>query len=172
MAHCEGKKMSKHSSGNNNKKLIIAIIVIIIIASIGICLYLANQGDSESATSSLTSNIKQSQSNLNIDDFIKKLEEANLKIDNKINKSAELIGAKEGYGLEINGEYIEIYLYNTNSKEELTKSNIKSAKEKGIITMPSFDNYEMKAVYNKGLVLTGYEEHINKDKILKVFNNL
>lgn len=112
------------------------------------------------------------ESNISIDDFIKKLEEADLKINDKINKSSELIGAKEGYGLEINGEYIEIYLYNTNSQEELTKSNIKSAKEKGIITMPSFDNYEMKAVYNKGLVLVGYEEHINKDKILEVFNNL
>lgn len=115
---------------------------------------------------------KHKVSNVSIEDFIKKLEEADLKINDKINKSSELIGAKEGYGLEINGEYIEIYLYNTNSQEELTKSNIKSAKENGTITFPSLDNYKIKAVYNKGLVLAGYEEHINKDKILEIFNNL
>lgn len=38
--------------------------------------------------------------------------------------------------------------------------------------MPSFDNYEMKVVYNKALVLTGYEEHINRDKISEIFNSL
>lgn len=146
---------------------LLAIMVLLVVTLTG-CTS-DNTGSSVETNGGTT---KQEVSNVSIEDFMKKLEEADLKINDKIKKSSELIGAKEGYGLEINGEYIEIYLYNTNSQEELTKSNIKSAKEKGIITMPSLDNYEMKAIYNKGLVLAGYEEHINKDKIIEIFNSL
>ena len=38
--------------------------------------------------------------------------------------------------------------------------------------MTSFNNYELKVVYNKGLILVNVEDHPDKDKILEIFNNL
>ncbi len=119
-----------------------------------------------------TSSKSKDNDTVTIDYFIKKLEESDMIVTNKNEKSAQMIGAEEGYGLEINGAYIEIYSYDVNSKNDLTKSNIKSAKEKGIVTMPSFGDMELKARYNKGLVLVNYEEHPDSNEILKIFNNL
>lgn len=124
------------------------------------------------STKETSSKTREKNNIVTIDNFIEKLEDADMKVTDKINKSAQMIGATEGYGLEIDGGYLEVYSYDIDSTNELTKSNIKSAKEKEIVTMPSFGNMELKAKYNKGLVLVNFEEHPDSDKILEVFNNL
>lgn len=124
------------------------------------------------STKETSSKTREKNNIVTIDNFIEKLEDADMKVTDKINKSAQMIGATEGYGLEIDGGYVEVYSYDIDSTNELTKSNIKSAKEKEIVTMPGFGNMELKAKYNKGLVLVNFEEHPDSDKILEVFNNL
>ena len=148
----------------------ISVIAIIILLAITLTGCNANNVEQQIETNDFIT--KQEENNISIDYFIKKLEEANLKVDNKTKKYYQLIGANEGYGLEINNEFIEIYLFNVNSQDELTKSNIKSIKENGICVIPSMDNLKAKAIFNKGLVLINYENHINRDKIVEIFKNL
>ena len=38
--------------------------------------------------------------------------------------------------------------------------------------MPSFNNYEFKVKYNKGLVLVNSEEHPQEEKIVEIFQSL
>lgn len=143
-------------------------ILLIILLGV-LMIVLAGCGKSE-----LTENVEQnnSENKLTIETFRNALKENNLEITNETSKAAGMIGASKGYGLEINGESIEIYEFDENSTDELTVKNIKSAKEEGDVTMPSFNNYTMKAKYNKGLVLTNYEEHPDRDKIISIFNEL
>lgn len=149
---------------------LISILAIVILLAVALTGCTADNVEQQIETNNSIN--KQEENNIGIEYFIKKLEEAGLKIDNKTKKYSQLIGADEGYGLEINGGYIEIYLFNVNSQDELTKSNIKSVKENGVCLVPSLDNLKVRAIYNKGLVLAGYEEHINRDKIVEIFKNL
>lgn len=123
MAHCKGKKMSKHSSGNNNKKLIIAIIVIIIIASIGICLYLANQGDNESTTSS-SNGLFQNKSKT-AEKIISEMKEKNTNIGKVVIYNSEtdlnkLLGRPGQYTSKITFEDKRIKQTNANLDKELS----------------------------------------------------
>ena len=38
--------------------------------------------------------------------------------------------------------------------------------------MPSFNNYEFKVIYNKGLVLINSEEHPREEEIVNIFKSL
>lgn len=156
------------------KYIIIVIILAICISIIGLIVFKGinkNNEDSKN-TQKVNSKIEEKQE-VSIENLKKKIAENGLEITDETTKIGTLIGANEvGYGYEINGDYIEVYEYDENSSEELTKQNIKSAKEKNIITMPAFNNAELTAMYNKGLMLVGYEEHPNKEKIIEIFNNL
>lgn len=88
------------------------------------------------------------------------------------NTECNLIGASEGSSYMISDSLIQVYKFDFNKSDELTVSNLKKAKESGKVLMPSFNNYELKVVYNKGLILVNVEDHPDKDKILEVFNNL
>ncbi|MBP3463770.1 MAG: hypothetical protein J6K45_04740 [Clostridia bacterium] len=159
-------------------KVIIGLIIVAVFTVGGLCLgiyirtkenpvnYISNHINEESETKNLSQD-------LSIEDFKSALLKNNFEITDEITKMGTLIGANElGYGYEINGAYIEIYEYDEKSSEELTKQNIESAKEKNVIIMPAFNNVELPAIYNKGLMLVSYEEHPNKEKILEIFNNL
>lgn len=151
------------------KKSLFVIIAIIIIALLcGIGYYISKQ-QSEEVSMKGTEN---SNKEITIEDFKNALEKKGLKVTNITNKVGSLIGAIEGYGYNINNETIEIYKFDLNSNDNLTMDNIKSAKEKEIITMPDFNNMTFKCKYNKGLVLINYEKHSSKDKIIEVFNEL
>ena len=84
----------------------------------------------------------------------------------------ELLGASEGESYMISDSLIQVYKFDSTKSDELTVSNLKKAKDEGKVVMPSFNNYELKVVYNKGLILVNVEDHPDKDKIIEVFNNL
>ena len=149
----------------NVLSIVLVIVIIVLIVAGGIFLVMNTQKNEE--TSSKT-NSKQ----VSIEDFKMALQNKNIIITEETKKSATMIGAEEGYGYEINGQSIEIYKFDEKSNIELTKNNIKSAKENGIVTMPDFNNMTFNVKYNKGLVLLNYEQHSNKEEILEVFNNL
>lgn len=153
-----------------NKKLIILSIIligVILITSISFII-ISNSKTNETASKTNESKVKE----ITISNFKDKLEENGFVITDVSQKSANLIGAEEGFGYEINGEFIEIYKFNEESTEDLSKNNIKSAKSDEKISMPTFNNMKFNVKYNKGLVLMNYEKHPNKDKILEIFNNL
>lgn len=146
--------------------VIIAIVIIALLCGIG---YYISKQQSEEVSMKET---EQSNKEITIEDFKNALEQKGLKITNTTTKLGSLIGAIEGYGYTINNETIEIYKFDVNSNDNLTVNNIKSAKEKEIITMPDFNNMTFKAKYNKGFVIINFEQHPSKDKILEAFNEL
>lgn len=159
-------------------KVIVAIGLLIVLAVGGFCLgiYIKTKENPVNFISNYInkdSDTKNKSNKLSIEDFKSELIKNNFEITDEMTKLGSMIGANEvGYGYEINGSYIEIYEYDEESTEELTKQNIKSAKEKNVVTMPAFNNIELPAIYNKGLVLISYKDHPDKDKIVEIFNNL
>ena len=141
------------------------ILTIILILSI---LLLTGCSKEENVETSSKVSLKQ----LSIEDFKNAIKKSGITITNETNKLATMIGAEEGYGYEINGQSIEIYKFDEKSDNELTKNNIKSAKEKGIVVMPDFNNMTISVKYNKGLILANYEQHPDKEKILEAFSSL
>lgn len=152
-----------------NNKILYAITAIVIAVLLIGGIYFITGKQSQSTSTRETNNTNK---DVSIEDFKKALNERGLTITSENAKAGTLIGATEGYGYTINDGTIEIYKFDEKSSNDLTKSNIKSAKEKGIVTMPSFNNVTLNAKYNKGLVLISYDEHPDKDKILEIFNNL
>lgn len=153
-----------------NKKIYIIISIIVLVIG-GITIYFLTQKD----VNTPNNNNNQSQSLISenkFEAFKEKLQNSGYEITGEVKKAAELVGAQEGYSYEINGSNIEIYKFNLNSSEELTKSNLKSAKNEGKIYMPSFNNYSIEVKINNNLVLTSYSNHPDKDKIIKLFNEL
>ena len=154
----------------NSRIIVVALIILIIVAAVlGILLY--NREHKVQETKQEAKELVEES--VSIDEFKKKLEEAGLKIDLETeNPECNLIGASEGSSYMISDSLIQVYKFDFNKSDELTVSNLKKAKESGKVLMPSFNNYELKVVYNKGLILVNVEDHPDKDKILEVFNNL
>lgn len=164
--------MAKRKHTDDIIIFIILAIGVSIVAFIAFGRYSDNKDISSNTAQQVSGKVEENKE-VSIESFKKKLIDNGLEITEETTKAGSMIGAKEkGYGYEINGKFIEIYQYDLNSIEELTKNNIKLAQTEGKITMPAFNNIEYKAVYNKGLVLINYEEHPNKDKILEIFNSL
>lgn len=67
--------------------------------------------------------------------FEANLEDGGLTLNDKAVKDAASIGALEGYGFNINGKPIEIYLFDSGSTDSKSIENLKSAKELGFITI-------------------------------------
>lgn len=67
--------------------------------------------------------------------FERILGESGLMLNDKTVKDAVSIGALEGYGFNINGSPLEVYLFDLTSSDEKTKENLKTAEESGYITI-------------------------------------
>lgn len=146
-----------------NIKVIIAVIVIVALIALGI--YFGTKGKE-------SEEVNSSSQEISIENFKNALQNKGLTVTEVTPKVGTMIGADEGYGYKINGTSIEIYKFNEESNNELTKSNIDKAKNQGIIVMPDFNNMEIKGKYNKGLLLVNYEGHPNEDEIVSAFNSL
>lgn len=150
--------------------IIVLLIVLIGIASVlGILLYNKEHKIIENEKQ-LKELVKE---NVSIEEFKKKLEDAEIKIDEESDStSSEIIGASEGKVYKIGDSAIRVYKYDLNQTGELTVSNLKLAQESGKVKIPSLDDLEIDVIYNKGLVLINDEEFENKDKIIEIFKGL
>jgi len=104
-----------------------------------------------------------------VDDFINALTSNGFQITAKELVSSAIIGSKEGYELTANGSNIEIFICDLTSNEEITVKNLEDVYEKGMIKVNGITS---KARLNKHLMLMGYENHPEKDKIEKIFTDL
>ena len=150
--------------------IIVLLIVLIGIASVlGILLYNKEHKIIENEKQ-LKELVKE---NVSIGEFKKRLEEAEIEIDEESDStSSEIIGASEGKIYKIGDSKIRVYKYDLNQTGELTVSNLKLAQESGKVKIPSLDDLEIGVIYNKGLVLINDEEFENKDKIIEIFKGL
>ena len=101
-----------------------------------------------------------------IDGLIEHFKQSDLIVTGKSGKSAEMIGASEGAGIEIFGKDIEVYRYDV-AKEAQKLTLEKIAKEKSITVF----SIVAPAKLNGGFVMIGYDEHPEKEKILKAFES-
>jgi hypothetical protein len=137
----------------NRKILFIIFVFLIILFSTG-CAYCQEKEDEEES----------------IDHFDK-----NFNVGKKSLKAFEMVGAVEGFGLFVDKEEIEIYLYDPTSDKPLTQNNIKKAKIEGTMVVEGFENFPpFPVIYNENInvVLFGYDEHSNGNEIVKVFKSI
>ncbi|MCQ1530464.1 hypothetical protein [Lutispora saccharofermentans] len=107
-----------------------------------------------------------------IDGFVKALKANGFRLS-KVGKMSDMMGSVDGYKYNVNGIGIEIYKFDLNSKLPISVKNIKSIQESGKMILPlQTGDTEIQAKINNDLVIAGYENHKDKDKILEIFNSL
>jgi hypothetical protein len=93
-------------------------------------------------------------------------QEKGFKIGEKSSKAFDMIGAVNGFGVEINGHEIELYQYDLDKASEETKKNLESVRENGMMSM---DGFSFPAILNGDILLVKYDEHPDGDKIAAAF---
>lgn len=122
----------------------------------------------ESLASSASSTVEQQPTDASkLDSLVEYFKSNGITIGAKSEKLAAMIGAKDGFAIEMNGEKIELYEYDLGSKEELTVTSLKTAKD-GYIDMSGI---KINVILNNDLLLAGYDEHPDKDKITQLFKD-
>lgn len=102
-----------------------------------------------------------------LDSLKKAFSDSGLKVGDNEVVAYQMLGANNGYKFKIDGGLIEIYEYDLSNLATDGKSFIDQAK-KGSVSISGF-NVPVK--YNNGLMIDRYDEHSEKDKILKVFDD-
>lgn len=85
-------------------------------------------------------------------------------IGDKTEKSYDLIGAKDGFAITLNGQQVEFYEFDPN-KSNPTLDKVKS---NGTLEVMGFSS---QAVANGNLILVGYDKVSDGDKIVKTFKD-
>lgn len=153
-----------------NTIIVVVLVLIIIIAAIS-SIFLYNKEHRVNETKQEAKQLVKET--VSIDTFKQKLKENDLNIEAETeNKECNLIGASEGVSYMIGGEVVQVYRFDLDKSDELTVANLKKAKEEQKVVMPTFNNYEFKVKYNKGLVLINFEEHPQEQEIVQIFENL
>lgn len=95
-----------------------------------------------------------------LDDVINYFGHMGFEIGEQSNKVAELLGAAEGVGVKLNGQEVELYLYDEESVdlEEIHTSG-----------SYALNGVESPAIVNGKIVLVRYEDHPYKEAILEAF---
>ncbi len=96
----------------------------------------------------------------------------NLQIGERQLKSYKMIGAAAGFGLEVEGAEIELYIFDPETAEEDTLAGLNEARKTGNFFSPSF-NRDIPVALNGDIMLTGLEYgdifHPAKERIIEVF---
>lgn len=155
---------------HKNTIFVVIAILIIIVASIS-SIFLYNKEHRIKETKEAAKELMKETAS--IKEFKEKLEENDIAIDEEVeNEESSLIGAAEGVSYKIDDEVIHVYKFDLDKTDELTVENLKKAQEEQKIVMPSFNNFEFKVKYNKGLVLINSENHPQEEKIVEIFESL
>ena len=97
-----------------------------------------------------------------LSDVVAYFESNGFTIGEKTAKAYEMVGAVDGFGIELNGANVEFYLYEPDSVD------LKTIQEKAQYNMEGF---VFPAIANGNIVLMGHDEHPDKDKIEELFKN-
>lgn len=81
-------------------------------------------------------------------------------------KAYEMLGAIDGFGIEVEGEQIELYLFDLATADEDTLKQLDSARTFGKMSMSGIT---FPVIMNDGITLTRFDEHDEKDKIIEIF---
>lgn len=98
-----------------------------------------------------------------LEELVEHFKQSGFNIGDKTKKAPEMIGASEGFGIEVDGEDIEIYQY------ELDSEDLDEIKSNGEYEMEGFGPFP--AVANGNFVLISHEEHSETEKITTTFES-
>lgn len=155
---------------NKNTYVVMGLVLLIAIVAIS-SIFLYNKEHNVNETKQVAKQLVKEVAS--IDDFKNKLNENEIEIsEENENTECELIGAAEGVSYKIDDEVIQVYKFDLDKSDELTVKNIKKAQDEQKVVMPSFNNYEFKVKYNKGLILINSEDHPQGEKIVEIFESL
>lgn len=153
-----------------NTIIVVVLVLIIVVAAIS-SIFLYNKEHRVNENKQEAKELVKET--VSIGTFKEKLKENEINIESETeNKECNLIGASEGVSYIINEKVIQVYRFDLEKSDELTVTNLKKAKEEQRVVMPTFNNYEFKVKYNKGLVLINYEDHPQEQEIVKIFESL
>ncbi len=156
---------------NNRNRILVILSILVIFIAAGFSIFFYNKEHRVKENKQEVQELEKEV--IKIDDFKKKLEEAEIEVEDETeNTECNLIGASEGVSYKISDNEIQVYRFDFDKPDELTVANLKKAQEEGKVAIPSFNNVEIKVLYNKGLILVNFEDHPDQEKIVEIFNNL
>ncbi|HLR04138.1 MAG TPA: hypothetical protein VK111_15440 [Virgibacillus sp.] len=98
-----------------------------------------------------------------LDDIVQHFDDSGFDIGDKTEKFPEMIGASEGFGIEIDGEDIEFYEYKSDSDD------LENIQSNGEVEMEDFGS--LPALANGNLVMINHDEHSEENEIIEVFES-
>lgn len=104
----------------------------------------------------------QGDKQLTIESFTEALESNGISIGKKSEKMYRLLMATDGYGIDVNGEYIEVYQFDTTIQSG--KDAIEKWKKEGFMGQP--------VIVNKNLMMFADKKHKDWKEIFHIFNSL
>jgi hypothetical protein len=145
------------------------IVPVLSLLIVGLIATSCQSGDTmtSSAPSSSVPTSKTSKA-VKLADVVEYFQQQGLSTGNIISKAFQMIGAEDGFGIIVEGEQVELYLFNPNTADKETLSNLDDARRIGKF---SFSGFSVPVVMNGNIMLTRYDEHPHKDKIIQVFKN-
>ncbi len=83
-------------------------------------------------------------------------------------KVYQMMGAVDGFGIEVQGQQIELYLFDPATASQETLDQLKDAETIGKF---SFSGISVPVVKNGNIILTRFDDHPEKDRILAAFRS-
>lgn len=102
-----------------------------------------------------------SEQSIHAQDFLASMEKNGLRLGKKREKMFGLIGAVEGFAIEVNGDLIEVYEYDTTIKSG--RDLLRKFSTEGMMGQA--------AIAHKNLLLIRDQKHADWEKILNIFNS-
>ncbi len=99
-------------------------------------------------------------------DVVRYFKEQGLEVGEIVTKAFSMMGAVDGFGIYIEGEQIELYLFDPETADDETLRNLQDAQSIGKFSAFGFS---FPVVMNGDIMLTRYDEHTQKDRIIKIF---
>ncbi len=111
-----------------------------------------------------------------LDDLVDYLAEHGLEIGERTMKAYGMLDAVAGFGLMVEGDEIELYLFDPETAGETTLEYLYEARETGKFIFEEMGGMEIPVVINGYIMLTGLEygtvyQHPEKDLIVEIFNS-
>ncbi len=111
-----------------------------------------------------------------LDELVEYWAEHSLEIGERTMKAYGMLGAVAGFGLMVEGDEIEVYLFDPETAYEKTLEYLYEARETGKFVFEEMGGMEIPVVINGYIMLTGLEygtfyKHPEKDLIVEIFNS-
>ena len=153
------------------KKALLLLVILCSIFIIAGCSSTDNEPQSNSAPEEKTQETVQnevSKKTIGLADVVQYFKDQGLSVGDVSTKAYDMMGAVDGFGLDVGGNQVELYMFDPEKANEETLKNLDDAEKIGKFSAMGFS---FPVVKNGNILLAGYEEHPEKDKIIEMFKS-